>query len=352
MNILLYSNFFWPSIGGVEVVTRNIAKTLVKHNHKITVLTSTRLPGDNNELIEGYNIVRELSANNFYRLIKNADLVLCIGDISRKIALVSAIVGTPYIVWYQMLKTSKGPYAYDKIDKLLKKTVAGFLACSKACLESHDVHNNKKCLGHIYNPVSEDLSSSADASLWYSRDHKEFDILFVGRLIRGKGIFVLCDALELLIGQGLAPRVAFVGVGPEENELLNRIKELNRLSKKENIAFLGRKEGKGLSDVYQRSRMLIIPTSSHPEGMGIVIAEAVMFGLPVIGSSQPAIKEVIADAGLIFDNHNASDLAEKIFSLLENESIYEAISTKAKVRSKDFHINQFEEKLTSILQLY
>ena len=57
MNILLENKHYYPSIGGVEVVVKQLSDRFVKAGHKVTVITF----GENgrcDEMIDGVRVVR------------------------------------------------------------------------------------------------------------------------------------------------------------------------------------------------------------------------------------------------------------------------------------------------------
>lgn len=63
--------------------------------------------------------------------------------------------------------------------------------------------------------------------------------------------------------------------------------------------------------------------SSQMDGFGLVLAEAMAMGVPVIGSRYGGIPDVIEDgkSGFIFDNGNIDQLADQIRTLAENNDL-------------------------------
>ncbi len=72
--------------------------------------------------------------------------------------------------------------------------------------------------------------------------------------------------------------------------------------------------------------------SSDYEGLPLAVQEAMHFGCPIIGSSIPGHRELLElnSAGLIFQQGDAADLTKKLLSLLENPSLREDLSRKAR----------------------
>lgn len=124
---------------------------------------------------------------------------------------------------------------------------------------------------------------------------------YAGRVSREKGVDVLLDAMRTL--DGVPCRIAgdfhsmpHLAADPPAG-----------------VVFLGPLARDGMRAFYGASRMLVVPSLCY-ETFGLVIAEAMLQGRPVIGSRVGAIPEVIDDGrtGLLFEPGNAAELAEKI----------------------------------------
>ncbi len=118
--------------------------------------------------------------------------------------------------------------------------------------------------------------------------------LFVGRLVEVKGIRELLKAARLL-GKNNGMTFLIVGDGP----LAEKVKKESR--KLRNVIFYGKIENQDLISYYNASDVLIVP-STHEEGFGRVILEALSCGVPVIGSNRGAIPEAISkEVGILID---------------------------------------------------
>jgi phosphatidylinositol alpha-mannosyltransferase len=72
--------------------------------------------------------------------------------------------------------------------------------------------------------------------------------------------------------------------------------------------------------VYYRSATLYCSPALFGETFGIVLLEAMASGTPVIASDIDGYREVIPDKEMLFEKGNSKDLAEKVISLLLDES--------------------------------
>ncbi len=71
-----------------------------------------------------------------------------------------------------------------------------------------------------------------------------------------------------------------------------------------------------LSKFYRNARMVVVPSIWY-ETFGLVAAEAMSYGIPVVASRFGALKSTVKDgvSGLLFEMNNADDLAEKITTI-------------------------------------
>lgn len=142
-------------------------------------------------------------------------------------------------------------------------------------------------------------------------DKKEIILGFMGRLTEQKGVDLLIGALSKLRNQKIVCRIA--GQGELRETLEKQIVE-NDLADK--VSLVGQiKDSKNFFDELD---IFILP--SRWEGLGIVILEAALSGLPVIASNIDGIKEVIENGinGILIEPGDADALAEKIKYLADN----------------------------------
>lgn len=127
--------------------------------------------------------------------------------------------------------------------------------------------------------------------------------IYVGRLIDVKNVALLIEEFNRN-GKPLT----IVGQGILEAELKKQAKA--------NITFTGFIDNNKLGDVYQAHDVFILPSKSEP--WGLVVEEALYWGLPVIvsdkvGSSIDMVKDL--HTGCIFQSENIDSLHEAILSL-------------------------------------
>lgn len=134
--------------------------------------------------------------------------------------------------------------------------------------------------------------------------------IYVGRLIDVKNVALLIEEFNRS-GKPLT----IVGQGVLETELKKQAKA--------NITFTGFIDNNKLGDIYQAHDVFILPSKSEP--WGLVVEEALYWGLPVIvsdkvGSSIDMVKDL--HTGCIFQSENIDSLHEAILSLEANYATF------------------------------
>jgi glycosyltransferase involved in cell wall biosynthesis len=130
--------------------------------------------------------------------------------------------------------------------------------------------------------------------------------LFVGRLVKEKGIYDLLTAYQRL-GKD-APPLKIVGDGPEQAGLMQLLADTAL-----NVEMLGQKSGDELKKLYRNAICLINP-SRYNETFGLTLIESYACGKPVIASRKGGMVEVVVDgkSGFLFTSGAIDEIAERM----------------------------------------
>ena len=167
----------------------------------------------------------------------------------------------------------------------------------------------------------------------------------VGRLVPQKGQAHLIELALRLKSANLKFKLLIAGVGAEEKNLLEKIKE-NRLE--EEIKLIG-----FLSDV--KSFLNSIDVFVFPslwEGFGNAMVEAMLEKRPAVAFKLTSNPEIILDKsmGYLIDYPNMEEFSEQVLALSSNKKLRETVGKKAStsIRSRfsfDNIINEWEKLL-------
>lgn len=150
---------------------------------------------------------------------------------------------------------------------------------------------------------------------------------FVGTLVWYKGGETLVQAMRLLQERGLGDRVQLDvhgGFDPEGDEHHRRLADLAEGAP---VTFHGRFDNGRLSEVYADLDALVVPSLWY-ENSPITIHEAFLTGTPVLASDRGGMAEFVRHGvdGLLFELGSASDLADKMASLVEDAELRERLA--------------------------
>src|SRR5713226_5759904 len=156
-----------------------------------------------------------------------------------------------------------------------------------------------------------------------------FVLGYLGRLVENKGLPLLVEALASLPEYC---HVVFTGNGPMKSELEALAA---RLGVTERTNFKAGVPTFEVPKELQQMDVLVLPSLTRPnwkEQFGRVLAEAMACETPVIGSSSGEIPYVIGDAGLIFPESNAQELAACVRRLLDGPELYASLARRGRQR--------------------
>ncbi len=161
-------------------------------------------------------------------------------------------------------------------------------------------------------------SAASGAALPWSRNGGHFLVGFAGALTEQKGWKILLQAMERLPEKF---KVVLVGDGEQRGELQEW---LGREGLTGRAHYLGPLPQEKLLATYPQFDAVVLPSFTLPhsvEQFGRVLAEAMSWGVPVIGSDSGAIPEVIGEAGLIVPEGDPEALADAIGKLASDMNL-------------------------------
>jgi glycosyltransferase involved in cell wall biosynthesis len=122
-----------------------------------------------------------------------------------------------------------------------------------------------------------------------------FNILFVGNLIERKGVQHLIEALPRLPAR-IGAKLVVLGEGPEQARLEAQVRRLGLESR---VTMHGRVPEEELHRAFAVADVLVLPSvvdaRGDTEGLGVVLLEAMSYGIPVIGSNVGGIPDIVTD---------------------------------------------------------
>jgi glycosyltransferase involved in cell wall biosynthesis len=144
-------------------------------------------------------------------------------------------------------------------------------------------------------------------------------VVAVGRLIAKKGFLVLIRACGLLTEREKWFRCEIIGEGPLENELREKIQQLEL---QDRVVLAGARPQHEIMERLAEANVFVLPSVIDPEGgmdnLPTVIMEAMAAGLPVISTAIGGIPEMVieGETGFLVPPRDAVALADVIEKLI------------------------------------
>lgn len=157
--------------------------------------------------------------------------------------------------------------------------------------------------------------------------------IHVGTLQPRKNLGLLVEAWAALRETGqVVPRLLLAGKrGWLYEELLRAVAEKGLT---EIVRFADYVERDDLPALYSGAVAMLFP--SLYEGFGLPPLEAMSCGTPVIASTASSLPEVVGDAGILLDPHDAGAWASALQQLIANDKLREELSRKGLDRAAEF----------------
>ena len=161
---------------------------------------------------------------------------------------------------------------------------------------------------------------------------KSFTVIFIGRLSEEKGVIFLIDALEKLKEEGKEFKALIVGDGSEKNRLRKAIEEKGLQSK---VIMTGWIDSEEISSYYACSSVFVGPSivskTGWREAFGLVFAESLASGTPVIGTKTGGIQDIVVNGvnGYLVNEKDADAIFERLNELMEKPELLRSMQSNA-----------------------
>ena len=174
---------------------------------------------------------------------------------------------------------------------------------------------------------------------------KVYDACFVGRFHPQKGIFDLIDIWKTVVEKESKAKLALIGGGSKEfKEKLKMVISKEGLS--ENIVFLGFKIDKEKVRVLKQSKLFLLP--SFYESWGMVAAEAMAAGLPVVAYDLPIFSKIFPWGMIRVPIGEKKAFTRAVLSLLEDKDLYQKLRKEAQRQAREYDWHQVANRELSV----
>lgn len=339
------------AFGGVENSIYRISKYYQEIGNRVAIVQteaiSSEVPKDFPKDITLFSYIYRSNFFGFFDIYQSVKMALLINKINPKILFISHDRLIPYSFFFINRSIRKIQFLRNDHESVFfrgllnNKYLTAIITNNKIVF---DKLSKKYSISNIYfisNGVDKDLISNI-------RD-KEYDMIFVGRLVdESKGIFSLPDILNAMNNNKFILHI--VGEGPDKDKLIEKFKQYGLFN---NIIFHGRLSHQKVLEIMSRSRILLF--TSYYEGMPNVLLESMASGsVPFVFRLDGVTDFIIRNEenGFVFERGDYLNMSKKILTYLNNDLMLSKVSHNAKeFINKSFSITDEKKKFIKLLSL-
>jgi len=220
---------------------------------------------------------------------------------------------------------------YCVVEKKYLQSVDGFIFNSKTTkVVVNGLISNQKPSVMAYPPADRFGDAISEEEIKIRAIQGPLRILFLGSVIERKGLHTLLEVIRSLT---FDLRLDIVGSLTSEPRYAKQIQEyviVNGLSSI--VTFHSTLDNEPLKQILRAAHILVVPSSY--EGFGIVYLEGMGFGLPAIGTTAGAAREIISDEidGFLVEPGDSDSLARRLQVLNQKRDVLLRMSLAARQR--------------------
>jgi len=298
LNILWSIHLYFPKHGsGAEAMARNINRYLKAQGHDIKVLLQQANQYKITEMYE-YEGVDVFPPDDYIidRLFTWADVVISHLD---------------YNKW-----TSHQCEKYGKKFVHIVHNDINYPSVADSPIPVHVVYNSKWCAEKLnYNHKS--IIFPPPLNEWVKVEPKKGEYITLVNLNQNKGARYFYSLAKKL------PKYNFLGVkGSYDNQYIENVPNVKVIPNTPDIR-----------EVYKVTKILLV--ASHYESWGMVAAEGMANGIPVIYNPTPGLIENVGDAGICIDRRETAKWVKEITKLMTDQEYYDSWVKKGLARAKE-----------------
>jgi glycosyltransferase involved in cell wall biosynthesis len=375
MRVVIYTPFFHPKVGGIETFSDVLAAGLAERGLDVRLLAATPL-GSAAELDRPYEVRRGHTSGRGEPWLADADALISVGPSVRLLG-AARRRGVPTVLVHQ------GPAGVCPLSIAWRdnRPCSVGVRCLTCKVSGQTVAENVRLLGRfsalrwgmrraaanvfISRYLRERVCPGHGEVIWNCYDPRIYHpccgtdfksvprsggpvrFTFVGRLVPLKGVDVAVRAFAAATRRGLDARLRVVGEGPSGPPSRQLAAELGVADRVEFLPFQGPAR---LADTYRDSDALLFP-SQWEEPFGIILAEAMGCGCPVIASHHGAPPEILGDSGLLAPPSDVEAWADRMLQLGQDPALRQRLAEGAARRAlENFSLPVMLDRYRDVLE--
>lgn len=377
LKIAILTENFYPGTGGAEKAIECLANSFCKDGHEVMVCVPKYWDCEERGLYICNRTKSIKVANNAYLPLPNKskdfkkrlddfnpDILHCNGNNAmlsfavkygkkHKIPVVYTAHTKLYMYLYSKTHSKFISSVYAKwVGKRLKK-------CDRVTAVSHSMRKEFNFYGYkgdfvvikngcTYNRHELDKDAKLLAQQKYGITEKDNILLFVGHIESCKNVYFIFEALKKLFEKTKNFKMFFVG-SVDEKKFYKKVK---KSCIKDNVIFTEQITDRNLlSSIYANTKLFLFPSVFDNDSLAII--ESAIHNVPSMVLKDTGSSERITNNvnGFIIDSE--SDMANRIFELLENQKLIESVGKQASIdlpQDWSLSANKYEELFYDVIK--
>jgi glycosyltransferase involved in cell wall biosynthesis len=171
------------------------------------------------------------------------------------------------------------------------------------------------------------------------------NILFLGRLEPRKGVMHMLEAYLKVLESIPQAQLTIAGDGPDRKEAETFV----RIHQLEGVRFLGMVSDEEKAQVFSNASVFVSP-ALYGESFGIVLLEAMTYGIPIAGYGNPGYLSVVGE--VCPENFpspgDTRSLAHRIIHILQNDEYRDSLVSRYSDQLKKYDWNTLADKILDV----
>lgn len=321
--------------GGVERYAENLAANLVAKGHEV-LLYSRKYYSRGIKEYKGIRIISVPSLNTKHLEAISNTFFACLDVAFRKVDIINIqSIGPAALIWLLKLLNPRTPIVFtfhcqDYYHKKWGRLARYFLKSGErlGCrLADRVIVTSRNLVDYVnleygfaptyipYGAYTPEPLPVKDIRRWGLE--KESYIIYIGRLVRHKGVHTLISAYKQI---STDKKLVIAGGSARTDDYVRELHEL--AADDPRIIFTDNQEGLILKELFSNAYLFVQP--SQYEGLSVSLLEAMGWGRACLVSDIPQNLEGLGNAGVTFRTNDVNDLKNKLTTMLaEPEKIGE-----------------------------
>ena len=176
-------------------------------------------------------------------------------------------------------------------------------------------------------------------------------LLSVGAIGERKGHLITLEAFEHAVNKGVVGQLVIVGSVADKRYLERLQSAILQSEYNDKVSLFTNVSAETLKQLYEKAHLFVL--HSEEESQGIVFAESMAVGLPVVATNVGGIPYVVSNGknGLLSEYGDVAAFAENIKKLITDKDLWQSMSESAVKSVNNYHWTNISDRIMKIYHI-